>query len=382
MRTRQKRILLAMGWYDYRLHRGIEQYAQDHGWHLCSDVTREKIIPWGWEGDGILAWLGAGDDLAEFVTHAKRPTVDFSYRRPQLPFPRVLVDHAACAQLVVEHFLKRGLKNFIFYSDVDNWAYEENGRGFVKALSDAGHACTWLRWHQSPTFTPGHLQWKYKRNWLVTQLKQAPKPLAVFAATDDRALEVLEACERAGLNVPEQVSLVGMDNSLLAVDAMHTPVSSVDTNLGMVGYRGAELLDQLMHGKPSPREPIRIVPAGLIVRKSSDLLAVNHAGVALALRFIWARCHEPIQVGDIAKAAGLSTRGLHQAFTTHIGRSPGSELHRARFERAKNLLVTSAKKMDIIAEMCGYESANSFWVAFKQAAGMSPSKYRKKFVQH
>ena len=27
------------------------------------DVTKEKVIPWGWEGDGILAWLGAGDDL-------------------------------------------------------------------------------------------------------------------------------------------------------------------------------------------------------------------------------------------------------------------------------------------------------------------------------
>jgi LacI family transcriptional regulator len=382
MRKRQKRILLAMGWYDYRLHRGIEQYAQDHGWHLCSDVTREKIIPWGWEGDGILAWLGAGDDLAEFVTHAKKPTVDFSYRRPQLPFPRVLVDHAAAAQLVSEHLLKRGLKNFIFYSDVENWAYEENGRGFVQALSDAGFACTWLRWHQSPMFTTGHLQWKYKRNWLVAQLKHAPKPLAVFAATDDRALEVLEACERAGLAVPEQVSLVGMDNSLLAVDAMHTPISSVDTNLSMVGYRGAELLDQLMHGKPPPPEPVRIAPTGLIVRKSSDLLAVNHEGVALALRYIWTHCHEPIQVGDIARAAALSTRGLHQAFTAHIGRSPGVELHRARIERAKNLLMSSTKKMDIIAEMCGYESANSFWVAFRQATGVSPSKYRRKFAQH
>ncbi len=83
------RVLLALGWYDHRLHRGIEKYALEHGWHLSSDVTRERLIPWGWEGDGILAWLGHGDDLAEFVTAAKRPTVDFSFRRPQLKFPRV-----------------------------------------------------------------------------------------------------------------------------------------------------------------------------------------------------------------------------------------------------------------------------------------------------
>ena len=71
MAKKQKRVLLALGWYDYRLHQGIEKYAQEHGWHLYADYTREKVIPWGWEGDGILAWLGAGDDLAEFVKSAK-----------------------------------------------------------------------------------------------------------------------------------------------------------------------------------------------------------------------------------------------------------------------------------------------------------------------
>ena len=68
MRKTQKRVLIALGWYDYRLHRGIEKYAQEHGWHLTANFAREKIIPWGWEGDGILAWLGAGDDLDEFPT--------------------------------------------------------------------------------------------------------------------------------------------------------------------------------------------------------------------------------------------------------------------------------------------------------------------------
>ena len=61
MTRNQKRVLIALGWYDYRLHRGIEKFAQEHGWHLSANLTREKVIPWGWEGDGILAWLGEGD---------------------------------------------------------------------------------------------------------------------------------------------------------------------------------------------------------------------------------------------------------------------------------------------------------------------------------
>ena len=43
----------------------------------------------------------------------------------------------------------------MFYSDADNWSYEERGEGFVKALKEAGHDCTWLRWHQSPDFATG-----------------------------------------------------------------------------------------------------------------------------------------------------------------------------------------------------------------------------------
>ncbi len=129
MSRKQKQVLLALGWYDYRLHRGIEKYAQERQWHVSANLTREKVIPWGWRGDGILAWLGAGDDLAEFVKSTGKPTVDFSFRRPHLRFARVLEDHAHAAQLVAEHFQSRGFMNFMFYSDEDNWSYVERGRG-------------------------------------------------------------------------------------------------------------------------------------------------------------------------------------------------------------------------------------------------------------
>ena len=115
-----------------------KKYAQEHGWRLSEDLAREKVIPWGWDGDGILAWLGAGDDLAEFVFHAQKPTVDFSFRRTQLNFTRVLEDTAGAAQLVTDHFLSRGFRNFLFYSDAENWIYNERGQGFVHTLNKAG----------------------------------------------------------------------------------------------------------------------------------------------------------------------------------------------------------------------------------------------------
>ena len=367
-----------MGWYDYRLHKGIEKYAQEHGWHLYADYTREKVIPWGWEGDGILAWLGAGDDLADFVTTAKLPTVDFSFRRPQLKFARVLEDHAHAAKIAAEHFLTRGFTNFCFYSDANNWSYEERGLGFVKALGDTGHNCAWLRWLESPAYATGKQEWQRKRKWLATQMKAAAKPLAVFAANDQQALDVLESCESVGIKIPEEVSILGSESYLLAPDAMRTPISSVDTNLEILGYRGAELLDQLMGGSKAPAEPLRVPAAGVVVRKSSDILTIKHQGVARSLRFIWDHGHEPICIKDLVGVSAMSRRGLHKAFLEHLGRTPGQELQRVRIDRAKKFLTKTDQKVETIAHDCGYQSINSFCVAFKRATGMSAKKFREK----
>jgi LacI family transcriptional regulator len=119
----------------------------------------------------------------------------------------------------------------------------------------------------------------------------------------------------------------------------------------------------------------------LIVRKSSDLVAVNHPGIARSLRYMWEHCHEPIGVDDLAQAAVMSRRGFHEAFVANIGRSPGAELQHIRIEHAKRLLTESEEKIEAIAEKCGYQSFNSFWVAFRHATQMTPKKYRLQWRQ-
>lgn len=379
MRKKHPRVLLALGWYEPRLHLGFAKYALEAGWHLCADVTKEKVIPWGWRGDGILAWLGADEELVRFVVESKLPTVDFSRRRLDLNFPRVVVDDTASVQLVVDHFLVRGFKHYLYYSAQDNWAFENHGTLFSHLLQRAGHECAWIRWHQSSVFSTGRQQWEDKRRWLAAEIKKAPKPLAVFAATDDHALEVVEVCEDIGLSIPEQVSVVGMDNSLPAVEAMSTPISSVDQNFTALGYRGAQLLDQLMRGKTAPARPVLIPPAGLMIRKSSDLLAINHPGLNRCLQYLWRNFDKPIGVDDLARVSAMSRSSLHQAFLDNFDRTPGGELHRVRIENAKMLLVQSKLKLEEIAEKSGYQSGNSFWVAFRQSTGMSPKQYQKQY---
>ena len=377
MRLMPPRILLALGWYDHRLQRGVERYARERGWQIAMDLTRNRVVPWGWDGDGILAWLGADDELAKFVADAGKPTVDFSFRRPHLEFTRVLEDADGAARMVAEHLQTRGVRNFLFFSDADNWVYNERGDGFEREMKEAGHDVSWLRWHESTSYRSDQQAWRTKRLWLKERIRRVQKPVGIFAACDELAADVLDVCQEVGLSVPEEVAIVGAGDSLLAVNAMRTPITSVDTNLEMLGYRGAQELDRLMQGRPAPASPVRVPPAGVIVRKSSDLLAVGHPGIARSVRFLLDNFREPIRVRDLAGVASMSTRAFHSAFVDCVGRRPGAEIQRARVEQARRLLRESGEKLSVIASACGYRNSNSLSVAFKKGTGLSPHAYRK-----
>jgi LacI family transcriptional regulator len=135
---KRKNVLLALGWYDHRLIQGIGAYAAEHHWHLSSaSITQEFVIPYDWQGDGILAWLAGEDELASFVLAHRVPVVDFSLRRKH-PRPRVVLDHAITGRLAAQHFLDRGFRNFLYSSFADNWTYQARGASFVEELAAAG----------------------------------------------------------------------------------------------------------------------------------------------------------------------------------------------------------------------------------------------------
>ncbi len=370
-------ILLALDWYDHRLLQGIADYAAEHDWHISSaSMTREHLIPYGWQGDGVLTWQGIDDKVAEFVLALNKPTVDFSFRRPELPFAHVLLDHFGAAKLAADHFIERGIEHFVFYSDDENWKYVERGQGFIEALRWHNHSCTWLKANEAG-FREEENTWPKRRAWVARKLRNLPKPVGIFTASGTQAVEIQEVCRAAELNVPDEVAIIGIEDDLLLPQAEKQGITAVEPNIGELGYRGAELLDRLLHGHPVPKEPIRIPPARLITRRSTDITAVRHPALAKALRYIDENYAEKIDTDSIAKAAGISVRSLHQLFLKHLHRSPGEHLRAARIEHVKTLLAETDTKIEAVATMCGFRSINSFFVSFKQAVGTSPHEYRK-----
>lgn len=375
---KQKNVILALGWHDHRLLNGIATYANEHNWHIsAASITKELVIPWGWSGDGVLAWLAGNEELCEFVLSLKKPTVDFSLRRASLPFAHVAQDHLECARIAAEHLLSRGFRNFVFYSDSSNWTFEERGSGFVGVLRGKGIDCTWLKWHDHKSYRKGRGEWSERRSWLSGRLRQAQKPVAVFTANGTLAVEVLEVCEMAGIAVPQDVALVGIEDDLLLPQSTQRPITAVEPNFEELGYQGAAWLDRLMRGGEFPDAPVRVPPSRVIARRSTEIAAVNHEGLAKALRFIAEHFSESIDIDHVARSVGMSRRGLHQAFIDHLNKTPGEHLRGTRLEHARRLLSETDSKVDSVALASGYSSVNSFFIAFKQSCGMPPAEFRK-----
>jgi LacI family transcriptional regulator len=374
---KRKNVLLALGWYDHRLIQGIGAYAAEHHWHLSSaSITQEFVIPYDWQGDGILAWLAGEDELASFVLAHRVPVVDFSLRRKH-PRPRVVLDHAMTGRLAAQHFLDRGFRNFLYYSFADNWTYQARGASFVEELAAAGFACTWLKGQFVKTTSRDRSVWSARQKWLEREILAAAKPVAIFTANGAHALEVLEACESVGARIPDEVAIIGWEDALLVGQANLRSITTIDPNYEELGYRGAALLDSLMAGARPPAKPVLIDSARIITRHSTEVTSVAHGGIQRALRFISEHLAQSFSVDDVAEAACMSRRGLHQAFIDQMGRTPGGHIRAARIETARKLLAETDLKVELVAKRSGYPSLNTFFVAFKKACGKTPAEYRR-----
>ena len=386
----KRQVLLLLGVYRLAHHHGIARYAREAGWALDSLYIHGRIPTW-WSGDGMITLVTTPRDYAALQVLPRVPLVDLSkgwisnvmtpaQRRAGRDRPRVLYDNVAIGRLAAEHFLERGFRHIALFNYGNFWMESERIPSFRQTIQAAG-----AHYHEIPYYThfsmvqpsPAEKE-KAASQWLVETIRALPKPTGIFIAADDVYDTVLRACTTAKISVPEEVAVLGCENDPLTCEFAPVPLSSVDPDIERQGYEAAKLLDRLMDGKPPPREPIIIPPRGVVTRQSTDILAVPHVPTARALRFIGEHHSEPIRLPDIARAAGMSRRGLEYAFRQHLHRSVTEEITRRRVEHAKELLLTTDMKALEVAEQTGFSGLMYFSRVFKKAVGVGPREFRRR----
>jgi LacI family transcriptional regulator len=212
-------------------------------------------------------------------------------------------------------------------------------------------------------------------NWL----KSLPKPVGLMTFADDRSQQVIDTCKIAGVNVPDEVAVIGVDNDDLICDLSDPPLSSIAFNTERAGYEAAELLDKLMAGKKVVNQTIVVRPTHIVTRQSTNIIAIEDRVVADAARFIRQHSRKIIQVSDVTSAVMVSRCTLERRFRRALGKSVLKELKRVRTDQITQMLMETNLSVSQIASTLGYLSATHIARYFRQEKGISPLAYRKKY---
>jgi LacI family transcriptional regulator len=304
------------------------------------------------------------------LSACKLPVVSLSGPPGIGGFPAVRANQNAVAELAMNHFRERGFVRFAYCGAPREKVWPPTGEIFRTLAEAAGYRCE--------TYYPAYEEQArtLRVNDLAKWLQTLQKPVALLARDDLRAREVLDACRVASLHVPEAIAVLGVNDDELICEMANPPLSSVVHNARRVGYEAAAMLDRLMSGKKVIAD-IVVDPISVHTRQSTDLLAIEDAEVATAVRFIREHACEGIHVEDVLDQVALSRRALEKRFRAAVGRPPHMEIRHAQLERVKELLVGSDFKLEKIAEITGFSSAQYLAGLFRRVMNMTPGAWRQ-----
>lgn len=352
--------------YSIDIHAGIAAYANEADWHLQVVMRAYPEDLEKWDGDGVIVRSfesgGRGEAAGEF------PRIDL----PKVVIGRhVAADDARVGALAADYLLRQGYSSIACYagsarSDSDCLAEFRNivarhGEGIEASSIDM------------PAKARG---WLERKKAIQAALKGRQQPAGVFALNDELGSELLEAAMDAGFLVPEDVAILGAGNDILICENLPVPLSSIDPDFKRLGYEAARMLDRHLDGRDLPPKPFLIPPRRVIVRRSTDIMAIREQHVSRALGFIQRNLHRRFTVDQVAQVAGFSKRALYKAFQKQTGMAIGAYIEKMRLHAAESLLTESNLSVGDIARHAGFGEPRNLYHAFKRHHGKSPREWR------
>jgi LacI family transcriptional regulator len=358
----------------------VARYSRKHGpWSFqISPGDFEQALPSKkqWAADGIIARI-PDRRTAEAILKSHVPTIALGLSDEQLSpasplsnLPEVSSNADQVARLAVDFFIGRRLRHFAYVG--------VEGRSWSRRRRDAFEAQLSKKDMQVHVYQPPrrNATWEAELPKMAKWLLTLPLPVGLFACNDDRGRQVLEACRASGLRVPEDVAVLGVDNDVVFCELSDPPLSSIALNAETAGYRAAELLDDMMHGRARGRRNVPVEALHVVTRRSTEVIAVDDAEVSAALQIIHQNIGRPLRVKDIADELAVSRRFLERRFKSLMGRTVLDEIQQVRLDHAKRLLLETAHSVSTVADMSGFGTVAYFCHFFHDRTGMTPRRFR------
>ncbi len=343
---------------------------------IREDFSAEFVKSFAERGvDGIVYSMENAKDGEAELARLDLPTVAldffddavFSGRRRNLVY--IAQSCADIGREAARHFLSQGLyRSYAFVPDLAGHTWSRlRGEAFIDEIGKNGFKVAQYRKRGKGYDLPRLRAW----------LERLPRPAGVFAAFDDRALHVLEACRDAALDVPREIAVIGVDNDEALCPHTTPPLTSVQPNHVLVGRLAAEKLKEMLDGRRLERpEHIFVDIKGIEVRESTSPVTPSGRLVQRALAYICAHYAEPLRPRDVVRELKVSRRLADLRFTEIQGESIGKAILHTRLEAVSRRLVTTNDTFENIALACGFHKLDRLRAAFRNRFGLSMNDYR------
>lgn len=287
-------------------------------------------------------------------------------------FGAIVCDNFAVGRTGARFLLQKHHRNFAYIGMPKSQTWSQDRMvGFRDELAAQGFGC-------SVFSSSSGRGWASEEKALAEFLTVLPKPCGILAAVDSRAKHVLDVCRLIGISVPEQISVLGVDNEEMTCEWTQPSLSSILPEFEESGFRLAKMLDTLMRGHAvRPRKQTYGI-TGIIERRSTLDLSGSARLISRAREYIRTHAASGLSVEDIARAAGCSARILQRHFRNVLGKTPIEELRDRRLDLVCEKLQNSETPIDAIGEFCGFNAVSYLKAAFKERFGYSMSDWRKR----
>ncbi len=262
--------------------RGIEQIAYEKGYNiiLCDtdiNLTKEQryiemLSQRRVEGAIIIPFAERTSDDYEHIKQLEGEGIRVVVMEQDIPLPelnRVVPDNRGDAMRLVKHLIGLGYKRIgLAHLGLCNWdiAGIERWEGYKYALEQSG-----LEYDESLVVQAGQPTIVEEKSLLFDKLVdylQHKRPEAIFATTDMLAIKIMTIIHSLGLNVPNDIAVVGFDDILMSGYTV-PPLTTVRQPAEQIGRRSAEIVFSLIEGDDELAVPVHERISGkLIIRKS------------------------------------------------------------------------------------------------------------------
>lgn len=360
---------------------GITDYAKSAGWRLHSADARtakpdiRRLVSY-WKPDGAIVDASALPQTFRVGAFGKIPVVVMNpaSKTGNPGLLSVMNDSTEIARLAVAELLKARPKSLLFVEWTNpavTWSSSK--RAATEKIA---------RKEEIPLFvvTPARGDAKditRLEDRIARALEKAPRPCGVFAVLDLFGAAAISAASRIGASIPEDVSIISVDDNPEICESCLPPLTSVKPDFHKFGFAAARLLDDAMARKAGAAKSVVIPPVGVVRRASTMKTRVFNRTASEALEQIRLHACSGLTPKDVARPFNRSRRMAEIRFKAATGKTMGEAILEQRLSTACDHLRAGKASVCAIANFCGWKSDRAFRKAFVSRFGVSPRGWQK-----